>query len=430
MIPERVRAAASRLPSLGPKLREVASALSLEIASAASLAVIFPLTIRGLGTDAYGEYTTIYVIAGFALTWVYAGGGAAAVQLVMQRRRLTRSVMVVGRRQVTALAIPCGLVGIALTYAVLGGHLWLAAALLFGSDLLVGGITEVNLALVFAHKGMGSIVRIRLIDPVVRAIGVGLLSVTGNITILNLVLLNMGTRLILLGASILAVRHLLDERSDEEGEPTDRGEMARLSALYSTSMSTNSVQNEGEKFLLATFRPTSEVGEYNAAYRVVSAALIPLQAVYAVATRWFLPPDDRVGGHVRKSLLMTIPSLGFGIACAIGIVVGQPIIRWVLGEEFESAAHITLWLAFVPLLHALAEIPPLGLLGLGENRRRMYLGVGAASAAIVVYLVLIPQLGWKGAVIGTYFSELVTIGGGWWMLVRCQRRNDGASSLA
>lgn len=429
MIPERVRTLAAALPSLGSKLREIASALALEIVFAASLLVIFPLTIRGLGTADYGEYTTIYTIAGFALTWVYAGGGAAAVQLVMQRGRATRSVLEVARRQVAALAIPVGLLGVALTYAILGGHLWLSALMIFGSDLLIGGVTEINLALVFAHHGMGATVRIRAADPVLRAIGVVALSAADHMTILSLVVLNALVRLVVLGLSALAVRQLLAERDGEEGEDTNHGELARLSALYSTSMSTNSAQTEGEKILLAAFRPTTEVGEYQAAYKLVGAALMPLRAVHAVATRWFLPPDDRVGGHVRKSMLMTVPSLAFGLACAVAILVGQPLVRLFLGDEFRDAAHITIWLCLVPLLQALAEIPPLGLLGLGENRRRMYLGLVASATAVGLYLLLIPEYGWKGAVLGTYASEMVTIVGGWWMLIRCQRRVDAASPV-
>lgn len=421
---ERVRDLVSTFPSLWSKAREIASALVLEIVFAASLLVIFPLTIRGLGTSDYGEYTTIYTIAGFALTWVYAGGGAAAVQLVMQRHRLTRSVLAVARRQVVSLAIPVGLLGVALTYAILGGHLWLSAALIFGSDLLIGGIIEINLALVFAHLGMGATVRVRAADPVLRAIGVVVLSATGHVTILSLVVLNASVRLVVMGLSALAVRRLLEERAEEEGEDTNRGELARLSAMYSTSMSTNAAQEEGEKILLAAFRPTTEVGEYQAAYKIVDAALLPLRAVHAVATRWFLPPDDRIGGHVRKSMLMTVPSVAFGLACAAAILLGQPLVRLLLGDEFRDAAHITIWLSFVPLLQALAEIPPLGLLGLGENRRRMYLGLGASATAVLLYLVLIPQLGWRGAVLGTYGSELVTIIGGWWLLLRCQRRVD------
>jgi O-antigen/teichoic acid export membrane protein len=431
VIPGRVRDAAGRLPSLGAKVREIASAMVLEILFALSLMVIFPLTIRGLWTSDYGEDTTIYTIAGFALTWVYAGGGAAAVQLVMQRHRLTRSVREVGRRQVTALAIPVGLIGVALTYALLGGHLWLSAVMIFGSDLLIGGLTEINMSLVFAHRGMGATVRVRAADPVLRAIGVVALSLADHITILSLVLVTAAVRVVVLVLSELAVRRLMAELAEdqEEGDATDSRELARLSGLYSTSMSTNSAQTEGEKIILAGFRPKSEVGEYQAAYRLIDALLLPLSAVHAVATRWFLPQDERVGGQVRRSLMMTIPSAVFGLGCALAVLIGQPLVRWVLGDEFRDAAQITIWLCLVPLLHAMAEIPPLGLLGLGENRRRMYLGLWASAAAVAMYLVLIPQYGWKGAVLGTYGSELVTIGGGWWMLLRCQRRVDAAAPV-
>ena len=44
--------------------------------------------------------------------------------------------------------------------------------------------------------------------------------------------------------------------------------------------------------------------------------------------------------------------------------------------------------------------------------------------AIVAYLALVPSLGWRGAVLGTYISETAGIVAGWLMLVRYQRIAD------
>lgn len=415
-----------RIPAIAVKAREVAAAMVYEIVLAVSLLIIFPITVRGLGTAEYGEYTTIYVIAGFAITWVYAGASAAVLQLLMQRRRETASVLSTSRRQVLLTAVPAACVGLVLTVAVLGGDLWLPALLAFASSLVTMGLAEMNVAAIFSHLGVGAATRIRTLDPLLRAVGVACLGAFGLVTIVNLVLVNwLATSVVLLVSTLVRRRLDLDE-SDRRG--TSGRELLGLSTLYSTSMTTNSVQNEGEKFILATFRPVSEVGEYQAAYRLVSAGTMPMHALQVAAARWFLPHDDRRGAQVRRSAVVSAVTAAYGVVCAVGIVVGQPIVRWFLGEEFEAAATITLWLALMPLFQGLAEIPPLGLIGLARNRARTVLGVGVAGVALVGYLILVPAWGWKGAVVGTYFSEALSIAVGWWFLLRYQRMQDAVSS--
>lgn len=424
-----IAALVARVPTVVSKTKEVGSALAFEIVMLASLVIVFPITIRGLGPERFGEYATMYVISGIAITWVHSGGAAAIVQLILQRGRDTATSVSFGRRQVALIGVPSVLGGLAVTAAVLGGHLWSVALLIFAADLLILGWAEIHLSAIYAHHGMGPVTRIKVWSPIVRATGIGTLGYLGEVTVLNLVLVNVTASVLVLVLSHRRIVRLL--RSDDvSGSSTTHRELFRLGALYSTSMSTNAVQNEGEKLILANFRTTAEVGEYQAAYRIVAVALMPLRALHAAATRWFLLPDDRPGGHTRKAVLLSVPSIGYGLACAAAIVAGQPIVRWVLGDEFELAATITLWLCLVPLLHALAEIPPLGLLGLGQNRLRVYLGLGTSAAAIVAYLALIPRIGWQGAVIGTYISELTTITAGWWLLVRCQRRADAERARA
>jgi O-antigen/teichoic acid export membrane protein len=411
------------LPSLGSKVREVAAALTYEVVYLVSLVVVFPLTIRGLGTAQYGEYATIYVIAGIAMVWVYAGANGAVAQLLLQMHRNTRSVLGLARRQVLLAAAPAAIVGLGATWWLLGIDLWPAALVIFCGDLLVLGIAEVQLASVFSHLGVAAATRVRIVAPIFKAVAVAALSAFGALSLMSLVIVNFATSATLLTLSWLAVRAMLRDLN-ESGEPTTRRELFRLSALYSTSMSTNAAQGEGEKFVLAAFRPTTEVGEYQAAYRIVSTALVPFRAVQTAAIRWFLPNDDGGSGQVRRAAVLSGASAIYGAACAVGIIVFEPVIRAVLGPEFEGAVTMTKWLSLVPLFHGLAEVPLLGLLGLGRNRARTLLGVATAALAIVAYLLLIPSMGWEGAVLGTYLSEMAMIVAGWALLIRFQRQSD------
>ena len=402
---------------------EVVAAFGYELVLLFSLALIYPVTVRSLGPEGYGEYTTLYVIAGLAVTWVHAGCSAAMVQLILQRHRTPGRVLQQARRQVALVAVPACVLGVGAAVALLGSHLWVAATIILAIDLLVGGIGSTYLAVVFAQRGAGPFSVIRSVNPLARLVGVAGLALVGKVTLLTLVLVNSVATIAMLVAARAWSRSVL--RADApEGEPPSARELRSLSAMYSASMSTNAAQGEADKIVLAHFRPLAEVGEYQAAYRIASIGALPLQALSTAAVRWFLPTDDRPRAHLRKAAMLSIPIAGYGLLVAAGLFVAQPITQWVIGPEFELAVTMTLWLSFVPLLFGLAEVPTMGMLGLGENRVRMLMGFGTAFVALVLLVVLTPMYGWRGTVVAIYLSELVSIVAGWVLLYRCQVRYD------
>ena len=189
-------------------------------------------------------------------------------------------------------------------------------------------------------------------------------------------------------------------------------------------MSTNVVQNEGEKLMLASWRPAVEIGQYAAAYRMVSVTLIPLGALGTAANRWFMVKDEREGAQLVRATRLAVVTIVYGILAGAAILAAGDVIQWIVGSEFDEAALIAAWLFLLPLLHGLAEIPPMGVLGLGRNRERMWMGFATAGVAVVSYITLVPTLGWRGAVLGTYISELATVAVGFLLLVRYQRIAD------
>jgi O-antigen/teichoic acid export membrane protein len=402
--------------------REVGAAMVLEIVSVISMAIIFPLTARNLGPERYGEYTTLYVLAGLGIVWVLSGAGSAVVQLIMQLGRSSDSLVHHGRRQIAVTGVVAALVGVSVAVAMLGGNVLVPALIVFGSELVLIGFSHVNVSVIFAIEGIKAATKINIVKPIVRTIGVVLLALAGAISLFSLVLVNLAAAVAALVLSTVAVRKHLG--TGEHAPPTSRGELARYSTYYSTSMSTNAVQEEGDKVVMAASRPAVELGEYMAAYRVIATALIPFRAVSTAAVRWFLPKDARAGGQVTRTMWMSIPTVVYGVVSAGGILLLGDVVQWMVGDEFEEAVRITAWLCLVPLVHGLSELPFLGLIGLGRNRERMFLGFATGAVAVVLYLVLIPTLGWTGAVIGTYLSELLALSAGWVMLVRYQGRAD------
>ncbi|MFT3852377.1 MAG: oligosaccharide flippase family protein [Ilumatobacteraceae bacterium] len=395
-----------------------------EITVVVTALIVFPLTTRALGAKGYGKYSTFYVIAGFALTWVYASGGASLVQLFLQRRRTIASGLRVGRRQVIALAVPTAIIGLIISVHILGTGIVVPALLVFCSDLIIAGLAEMNISAVYAIRGTSASARLRMIAPIMKCAGVVLLVVVGHASILTLVINNLIGSVAMLVASTYALSKVAaaDRRANQT--PTSARELLRLSTVYALSISAYSVQNDLDKIVLASFRSSTEVGEYNAAYRVMTTAMLPLRSVSTAASRWFLPDDDPDGSHLRKAARLMIPTGAYGVLCGLGLILCQPITRLLVGSGFEDSVEITLWLAAFPLLRTASDAPYLGLLGLGRNRVRMYLGFAGALIATSLYFTMIPAWGWKGAVLATYTSEVFTVVGGWTLLVRCQRQRD------
>ena len=406
------------------RLFEIGSALLYEIVLVISMAVIFPITTRALGPGGYGEYTTIFVIAGLAITWAFASGGAAIVQLVLQADRDLTSLAQTGRRQVVLLVLPFSGLGTAAVVALFGTDVLVPALLIIGVDLLVAGLAEVHLAILFAVRGVTPVVRIRSIGPIVRTLGVVGLALFGDVTLLGLAVVNLPGTLLMLAVATATARPIMEQSQTLRKPLTTGRELARYTSMYGAAISANNVQDSGEKIVLAAYRPAVEVGEYQAAYRLVQLALMPVRALEAVAIRWFLPADPRPDAQVSRALRLSVPVGVYGLACIPVIVLARPALGLVVGEDFELALEILLWLSAFPLVRSLGDIPTMGLLGLGRNAIRMWLGIGTAALSMVFYFSLVPSFGWRGAVVGTYLSEFAMLAASWWMLIRYQRRAD------
>jgi O-antigen/teichoic acid export membrane protein len=400
--------------------------MTLEIVSIVSLAIIFPLTTRALGVDGYGEYTVLYLIFALAGLWVHAAPSAALVQLILQLGHDSASALRTARRQTLVATAPAVVMGVALAVALLGWDILPAAVLAFGVDFVFLALSSLNLAVVFAVEGVVPSSTMRLIAPLLRVIGVVALAVGGVISIVTIVVVNIVASGVLFGRSERAVRRIT--RGGEGQAPRLHSrELLRYTSFYGTSMTTNAVQNEGEKLVLATTRPPAEVGQYAASYRLVSLTLIPLSAVIGAANRWFLVRDGRPRAQVLRTARLSVPAAIYGVMAGCAVFLGRDLVEWAAGPEFDDAALMAAWLCLLPLLHGLAELPPMGLLGLGRNRERMFLGIGTSAAAVGLYLLLVPTLGWRGAIIGTYASELASVLVGWLLLARYQRIDDRRS---
>jgi O-antigen/teichoic acid export membrane protein len=164
--------------------------------------------------------------------------------------------------------------------------------------------------------------------------------------------------------------------------------------------------------MLAIFKPTREVGQYNAAYKLLETTAFFAWAVNVA----ILPSLARLTPH-------TTPTVGFvyqrglklllalTLPVAVGaVVLAHPIIALLWGSQFRRASEALALIA--PTIPAYACVSLTAQLFFSQGRRPTVAKVYAAVALenITLNLILIPRLGLFGSAIGASISELLVAG--------------------
>ena len=209
----------------------------------------------------------------------------------------------------------------------------------------------------------------------------------------------------------------------------------RTNVVYSSAISAFAVQNDGDKAVLAANGFATETGLYAAAYRIVLLGMVPVSAITEVTHRRFLFREAGVRGHHLRLAIRFGGSLAvYGALLALLIIFFALLLPLVIGEDFEGSVQMMRWLSPLVLLRALSMFALNGLMGLGRTGLRTILIAIVAAFAMVLYVILIPDHGWQGAVIGTLTSELLLVVAAWIALVICQRvadlRDEESSTMA
>jgi O-antigen/teichoic acid export membrane protein len=163
------------------------------------------------------------------------------------------------------------------------------------------------------------------------------------------------------------------------------------------------------------------------AYRVVQMGLLPLGAfIAATHTRILEQVKDSRRYHLRLARRYTVILGAYSVVATALLILCAPLIPYLVGHQFDGSVDMTRWLAPLILLRSLAAAPMNGLLGLGRNTVRLIGMVVIAVISVVLYIVLVPTVGWKGAAVGTSLGEVLNVIFSWGALRHYQRKHDEA----
>jgi O-antigen/teichoic acid export membrane protein len=388
----------------------------------------FTLLTKVLETERYGAYVGIYGLLGAVGALAYSGVGLALLQRLVGEKDDPDSAL----RSFLSLALLGGSVLglLSITLSLLFLRLSTAEVIVIVAAELLGTATVfVASILVQAAGGFAAAIRVRLFLVLLRLAVVVVLQLSGRLTILNL-----GSGILCCFA--LYAAYLLAAHLPRHGYRVSFGRPSsvalKASGVFSIPMAAGKIQTDADKFLLNVYGFRAEAGLYGAAYRVLLLGIMPLMALDTAAFQRFLPREAGVRGvHWRRSTRLAGITATASVVVAIGLyLVARPLLDVLAGPRYQTAIDIVPWLLpLVPLIST-SGTPLNGLLGLGRSTQRMIVYLASAAVSVVAYLLLIPALDWRGAVIATFISEIFLAAAGWSALWYYQRRADAALDAA
>lgn len=384
--------------------------------------ISFTLLGKQLGPTAFGAYAAMYAIIGILGGFIYSGVTLSVVQHLVRDRQDLAAVL----SSALGLVLTAGLVGASIGVLVgdvtVPGVGVVALATFMLAELLGTASIEILASTVYAREGVAVAARYRVVPLVVKLAALLALYSTDRLTIAALGI----TYVVAYPLLAIGTAWSVGRRYGVRVRP-GRPDMAhvRSSGLYSTTIAALTVQNDADKVVMTASRIGAEAGLYAAAYRLVLMGLLPLRALLAASHRRFLEHDPSARSqHTRRSLTFSGIGAAYGVVFGAALYVAAPLVTVLFGDAYEGAVTMLRYLAPVVAVRSFAEFGLNGLLGFGKVGWRTAATVAAAVTAVAMYVLLIPRLGWEGAVIGTYVSEGLLAVIAWTALLVLQRRHN------
>ncbi len=180
----------------------------------------------------------------------------------------------------------------------------------------------------------------------------------------------------------------------------------RRGAPFVFAASTTSVLDAADRPMLVRFGFSDDAGRYAAAFRVAALASIPFQAVVRSTDADFYE-DGALGIEraVARAKRFTLVAVTYGVFAFAVLVIIAPLVPALLGADYEGAQNIVRALAALPLLRGAQIFFANSLTGSGLQRLRNRALLIATLVNIGLNVILIPRLGWSGAVAATLLAE-------------------------
>jgi O-antigen/teichoic acid export membrane protein len=394
------------------------------------VAATVPLMTRHLGVANFGRFVTassvVMIVAGiteFGLSGI--GTREYAISGEVSRRRLVGNLIVL--RTLLTLA------GLAIAYALmsLGGYpsVVLEGMLIAGVGLLLIN-TQQTLALTLtASLRWGLYAGFELVNTLVVAGGTVVLVLVGA-GLLPFFYIGAISSLAALVATIAVLRgHVLVRPRFDVG---DWARMIRDALPYAAAATVGILYFRVALIVISLDSSTSQTGYYSTAFKVVE---VVSGTAFLMSSSAF-PIFARAGRDDHERLRYGMTRVGetaliAGVYLAFSLVVAAPfVIKILAGPSFKPAVSVLQIQAITLIATFLGATWSFVLLSLHRHLQLLLANALALVVAILLSLLLVPQLGAEGGAIATAATEFVLVAAYWGFLTLANRRLRPPLSLA
>lgn len=404
-----------------PGASEQIWAMALEVGTVLGTMLAFLLLGRSLGPDGYGAYASLYAIISPLITLSSSGVVLALLQHAVARgeaigttARSSLSIVLLFGGVLTAGAS-------AFAFFIIDDLGAVAIVSIILIEMVTTPVVLVGATVIQAETSFEGAAKVRLLLVGGRTVMLVALFAADALTVTNLGVAQLTWSTFLGLVTLRAVgRRYGFSLVPGRIQPSH----VRTNLVFSAAISADAVGNDGDKVVLAANKFTTETGLYAAAYRIVQLGMVPLGALANTTHVKFLARSNEPKHYLKLAIRYSAIAGAYGIVFAIGVLITAPIFPLVMGDSFEGSVEIVRWLSPIVFLRGLGMYSLNALLGLGRTGLRTGIVVANAAFGVALYVILIPDRGWEGAMIGTLVTEALQVVMTWTALVICQRMAD------
>lgn len=363
---------------------------------------LFVIIARGLGTREYGYFTFALSFVALFLMFGRLGLQPMAVKEIARDKGRLSELFASGLVLRTAFAV----IGLALALSVapmiVKGHEALLAVMVVGCALLLDEISTFLASVFQAFEQMRFDALVTLANRILStALAAIALAAGAGLVVIAATYLVGSFGALACGWYVLRTRFppvsLRDAKRSIARDYFVRGLPLGLASLFNVAVF------RLDAVLLEALRGPYQVAQYGVAYRFFESLLF---VTWAVSTAAF-PRIARGDPDGTAYSLTTTALVGFYLPFAVGApFAAAGVIQTVFSARYAPAAQAVGWLAGAGIFYALAYFSRVCLVI--RERGRQVLGVSIATVVVNVglNLSLIPHLGFEGAAIATFASEV------------------------
>lgn len=370
-------------------------------------AAYFVILARTLGTKDYGEFIGVTALAGIAAPFSGWGSHLILVKNVSRNRELFNVywgnalfLIAVSGGMLTALSL--------LVAPLLIETPLILVLLIFLADLIALQAVVAAGAAYVAVDDLKQSAMTRVLLSVLKLAAAAILLIwfpgSGVITWTTLycastvltaiiVVLMVSIRL---GAPQLSLSRIASE--------------AREGFYFSIGLSSDVINSNLDKSMLASMSTFEAAGVYGAGSRVVDIGYVPIMSVMSAAyASFFRHGSAGISGSWQFAKRLTPLAIGYGGLAALLLIFAAPIVPLILGDEYIDAIPVLRWLSPVLLIGALQLLAADALTGADFQGLRSGIQASSALLNFLLNFWLIPIFSWRGAIWATLITEVAKL---------------------